>query len=130
MINEHKRSDINFVEVRTNHDFGRHVDYWTEAVIYIKDNYYIIKSDNYITPDDFEGVSETERSLYGLKKVKETFSDKIKINTENLNTLFEVEHYDYTQSQANELCEIFEVNFDEMMLWLKEEWNIVLENDE
>ena len=130
VINEHKRSDINFVELRTNHDFGRHVDYWTEAVIYIKDNYYILKSDNYIIPDDFEGISETERSLYGLKKVKETFSDKIKINTENLNTLLEVEHYDYNQSQANELCEIFEVNFDEMMLWLKEEWNIVLENDE
>ena len=87
-----------------------------------------MKSDDYIVPDDYIGDTE-ECSLYGLKKVKETFSDKIKINTDNLGTLFEVEQYYYTKRQANELCEIFEVDYDEMMQWLEEEWGTVLEDD-
>lgn len=130
VVNEYKKSDIDSVQIRTNHDFGRHVDYWIEAVINIGDKYYILKSDNYITPDDYVVNPETERNLYGLKKVKVIFSDKIKINTENLDTLLEVEQYYYTKGQAKEFCEIFEVDYDEMMRWLKEEWNIVLENDE
>ena len=128
IINEYKISDIDSVEIRTNHDFGRHVDYWTEAVVDIGDYCFILKADDYIVPDDYIGDTE-ECSLYGLKKVKETFSGKIKINTDNLGTLFEVEQYYYTKRQANELCEIFEVDYDEMMLWLEEEWGIVLEDD-
>lgn len=128
IINEYKISDIDSVEIRTNHDFGRHVDYWTEAVVDIDDSCFILKSDDYIVPDDYIGDTE-ECSLYGLKKVKETFSDKIKINTDNLGTLFEVEQYYYTKRQANELCEIFEVDYDEMMQWLEEEWGTVLEDD-
>ena len=121
-------SDIDSVEIRTNHDFGRHVDYWTEAVIDIGDSYFILKADDYIVPDEY--VADTEEcSLYGLKKIKEIFSDKIKINTENLGTLFEVEQYYYTKGQAKELCEIFEVDYDKMMQWLEEEWGIVLEDD-
>lgn len=128
IINEYKISDIDSVEIRTNHDFGRHVDYWTEAVVDIGDSCFILKSDDYIVPDNY--VSDTvECSLYGLKKVKEIFSDKIKINTVNLDTLFEVEQYYYTKGQAKELCDIFEVDYDEMMLWLEEEWGIVLEDD-
>ncbi len=130
IINEYKISDIDSVEIRTNHSFGRHVDYWIEAVINTSDKNYILKSDNYITTDDYVVNPETERSLHGLRKVKEVFSNKIKINTENLDTLFEVEQYYYTKGQAKELCEIFEVDYDEMMLWLEEEWGIVLENDE
>lgn len=128
IINEYKISDVDSVEIRTNHDFGRHVDYWTEAVVDIDDSCFILKSDDYIVPDDYIGDTE-ECSLYGLKKVKETFSDKIKINTDNLGTLFEVEQYYYTKRQANELCEIFEVDYDEMMQWLEEEWGTVLEDD-
>ena len=93
-----------------------------------RDSCFILKSDDYIVPDDYIGDTE-ECSLYGLKKVKETFSDKIKINTDNLGTLFEVEQYYYTKRQANELCEIFEVDYDEMMQWLEEEWGTVLEDD-
>ncbi len=130
IVNEYSKSDIDFVELRTNHDSGRDMDYWTETVIYIKDSYYILKQGDYIAPDDYVVNPETERSLYGLRKVKETFSEKIKINRENLDTLFEVEHYYYTQAQAKELCEIFEADYDEIMLWLKEEWDIVLENEE
>ena len=128
IINEYKISDIDSVEFRTNDDFGWHVDYWTEAVVDIDDSCFILKSDDYIVPDDYIGDTE-ECSLYGLKKVKETFSDKIKINTDNLGTLFEVEQYYYTKRQANELCEIFEVDYDEMMQWLEEEWGTVLEDD-
>lgn len=128
IINEYEMSDIDSVEIRTNHDFGRYVDYWTEAVVDIGDYCFILKADDYIVPDDYIGDME-ECSLYGLKKVKETFSDKIKINTDNLGTLFEVEQYYYTKRQANELCEIFEVDYDEMMLWLEEEWGTVLEDD-
>lgn len=128
IINEYEMSDIDSVEIRTNHDFGRHIDYWTEAVIDIGDSYFILKADDYIVPDEY--VADTEEcSLYGLKKIKEIFSDKIKINTENLGTLFEVEQYYYTKGQAKELCEIFEVDYDEMMQWLEEEWGIVLEDD-
>ena len=90
------------------------------------DKYYVIKEKNYIAPWDYEDNIETERSLYGLSRVKENFSDKIKINTENIDTLLEVEHLYYTKAQARKLCEIFEVDFDEMILWLKEEWDIVL----
>ena len=129
IVNEYKISDIDSVEIRTNHDFGKLVDYWTEAVIDIGDTCYILKSDDYITSDDYVINPETERSLYGLKKVKEIFSDKIKINTVNLDTLLEVEQYYYTKGQAKELCEIFEVDYDEMMLWLEEEWGAVLEDD-
>lgn len=129
IINEYKISDIDSVGIRTNHDFGRHVEYWTEVVIDVDDACYILKSDDYITPDDYVVNPETERSLYGLKKVKEIFSDKIKINTENLDTLLEVEQYYYTKGQAKELCDIFEVDYDEMMFWLEEEWGIVLEDD-
>ena len=128
IINEYKISDIDSVEIRTNHDFGRYVDYWTEAVVDIDDSCFILKSDDYIVPDDYIGDTE-ECSLYGLKKVKETFSDKIKINTDNIDTLFEVEQYYYTKRQANELCEIFEVDYDEMMQWLEEKWGTVLEDD-
>lgn len=129
ITNEYKISDIDSVEIRTNHDFGRHVDYWTEVVIDVDDACYILKSDDYITPDDYVVNPETERGLYGLKKVKEIFSDKIKINAVNLDTLLEVEQYYYTKGQAKELCDIFEVDYNEMMLWLEEEWGIVLEDD-
>lgn len=128
IINEYEMSDIDSVEIRTNHNFGRHIDYWTEAVVDIGDSRFVLKFDDYIVPDNY--VADTEEcSLYGLKKVKEIFSDKIKINTENLDTLFEVEQYYYTKGQAKELCDIFEVDYDEMMLWLEEEWGIVLEDD-
>ena len=128
VVNEYNKSDIDSVEIRTNHDLGRDVDYWTEAVVDIGDYCFILKADDYIVPYDYIGDTE-ECSLYGLKKVKETFSDKIKINTDHLGTLFEVEQYYYTKRQANELCEIFEVDYDEMMLWLEEEWGTVLEDD-
>lgn len=129
VVNEHNKSDIEFIEIRTNHSLGgRHVSYWTEVVIDVDDACYILKSDDYIAPDNY--VADTvECSLYGLKKVKEIFSDKIKINTVNLDTLFEVEQYYYTKGQAKELCDIFEVDYDEMMLWLEEEQGIVLESD-
>lgn len=127
MINEYTESDIRFVEIKTNYGHtGKHTTYWTETVIYIKDKYFVIKEKNYIAPWDYEDNIETERSIYGLSRVKENFSDKIKINTENIDTLLEVEHLYYTKAQARKLCEIFEVDFDEMMLWLKEEWDIVL----
>ena len=131
IANEYNKNDIDSVELRINHDIGRskYMDYWAEAVVYIGDNYYILRSGDYISPDDFEVNPDTERSLFGLKNVKETFYDKIKIDPENLDVLFEVERYEYTQSQAKKLCEIFEVDFDEMMLWLKEDEGIVLEND-
>ena len=87
-----------------------------------------MKADDYIVPDEYIGNTE-ECSLYGLKKVKEIFSDKIKINAENLDTLFEVEQYYYTKAQAKELCEIFVVDYEEMMLWLEEEQGVVLEDD-
>ncbi|MBQ7116760.1 MAG: hypothetical protein IJN88_00965 [Clostridia bacterium] len=130
IVNEYSKADIESVELRTNHDFGRNMNYWTETVIYIKDGYYILTQGDYLAPDDYEVNPETERSLYGLRKVKETFSDKIKINKEKLDTLFEVERYSYTQAQAKELCDIFEADYEEMMLWLKEEWDIVLDNQE
>lgn len=129
IINEHKISDIASVEIRTNHNFGRHVDYWTEVVVDIDDACYILKPDDYITPDDYVVNPETERSLYGLKKVKEIFFGKIKVNTTNLDTLLKAEQFNYTRGQAKELCDIFEVDYDEMMLWLEEEWDIVLEDD-
>lgn len=128
IINEYEMSDIDSVEIRINHNYRRHIDYWTEAVIDIGDSCFILKADDYIVPDEYIGNTE-ECSLYGLKKIKEIFSDKIKINTENLDTLFEVEQYYYTKGQAKELCEIFEVDYDEMMQWLEEEWGIVLEDD-
>lgn len=130
IVNEYSKDDIDAVELKADHGHsGRHVYYKAVANIYINDSYYRLIQENYIAPDDFDVNPETERCLYGLKKVKEIFSDKIKINTENLDILFEVEHYDYTKSQAKELCEIFEVDYDEMMLWLEEEWGIVLEDD-
>ena len=43
-----------------------------------------------------------------------------------LDVLLQVEWTNYTQQQAKELCEIFEVDYNEMMLWLKEEWDIVI----
>ena len=130
VVNGYNKSDIDFIELRTNHSIGvRHITYWTEVVINLKDKSFCLTEGNYITPENFDVNPETERNLYGLKKVKEIFSDKIKINTENLDILFEVEHYDYTKSQAKELCDIFEVDYNEMMLWLEEEWGIVLEED-
>lgn len=128
IVNEYKISDIDSVEIRTNHDLGKHVNYWAEVVVDVDDAYYILQSDDYITPDDYVVNPETERSLYGLKIFKEIFSDKIKINTVNFNTLLEVEQNYYTKGQAKELCEIFEVDYDETMLWL-EECGIVLEDD-
>lgn len=95
---------------------------------FVEDRYYTLTQKNYIAPDDYVVNPENERSLYGLKKIKEIFSDKIKINTENVDTLLHVEHLYYTKGQAKRLCEIFEVDFDEMMLWLEEEWDIVLED--
>ena len=130
IIKECNVGDIQAVELRTNHDFGRGISYWTEAVIYTEDSYYILSCGDYIIPDSYEINPDTEKSLYGLRKIKEIYSDKIRINTDNLDVLFEVEHYDYTQKQAKELCEIFEVDYDEMTLLLKEEWDIVFESDE
>lgn len=129
IVNEYNESDIEFVELKTNHSIGKVVTYWTEAVIYVKDNDFILTQGDYIAPDNYEVNIDTERSLYGLSRIKENFPDKIRINTENIDTLLEVEHYFYTQEQAKKLCEIFEVDYEEMMLWLKEEWDIVLESD-
>lgn len=128
--NEYDESDIDFIELRTYHDVGRRINYWTEAVIHVKGNSFILSPADYIAPDDFEVNIDTERSLYGLGKIKESFPDKIKINAENIDTLLEVEHLYYTKEQVKQLCDIFEVDYDEMMLWLKEEWDIVLEGDE
>lgn len=124
--NEYTESDIDYVLLKINHSNGRHVSYWTEAVIHISDNEFILREANYIAPDNDEFNYRTERSLYGLGKIKEVFSDKIIINTETLDILFEVEHYNYTKSQAEKLCKIYEVNYDEMMLYIKERWDIVL----
>lgn len=110
VINEYTESDIDFVEIRTNHDFGRHIDYWTEAVIYLKDRDFVLMQGDYVTPDL---DSDIERSLYGLSKVKENFSDKMKINTENIYVLLDVEQFSYNQDQAKRLCDIFEIDFDE-----------------
>lgn len=130
IVNEYSKGDIDVVELKADYGrSGRHVYYKAVANIYINDSYYTLNQGNYIAPDNFAVNPETERNLYGLKKVKEIFSDKIKINTENLDILFEVERYDYTKSQAKELCDIFEVDYNEMMLWLEEEWGIVLEED-
>ena len=130
VIYEYTESDINFIEIKTNYGHtGRHTTYWTEAVIYIEGKNFVIREKNYIAPWDYEDNIETERSLYGLSRVKENFSDKIKINTENIDTLLEVEHLYYTKDQARKLCGIFEVDFDEIMLWLEEEWDIVLDGE-
>ena len=130
IVNEYLKSDVDFVELEAvcGHS-SKHVYYRAVANIYVNDSYYTLSQKNYIAPDTYVVNPDTERSLYGLKKVKEIFSDKITINKENIDTLLEVEHLYYTKGQAKELCEIFEVDFDEMMLWLEEEWDIVLEND-
>lgn len=128
VVNGYNKSDIDFIELRTNHSIGgRHITYWTEAVINLKDKSFCLTEGNYITPDNYETNYETERSLYGLKKIIENFPDMIKIDAENIDTLLHVEWVNYTQEQAKKLCEIFEVDYDEMMLWLKAEWDIVLE---
>ena len=130
VVKKYNKSDIDFVELRTDYIYNKsQINYFTEAFIHVKDNSFIISEDDFITPD-FDGVNyETERRLYGLRKIKESFPDKIKINAEHIDALLKIEYYDYTQNQAKELCEIFEVDYDEMMLWLKEERDIVLEKD-
>ena len=128
VVNEYNKSDIEFIEIRTNHSLGRKVSYWTEAIICLSDKRFCMTGENYIAPDNYVTNYETERDLYGLQKIIENFPDKIKINTENVDTLLHVEWVNYTKEQAKELCEIFEVDFDEMMLWLEEEWDIVLED--
>lgn len=129
VVNEYNKSDIEFIELRTNHSIGgRHVKYWTEAIICLTEKSFCLVEGDYITPDNYETNYETERSLFGLKKIIENFPDMIKIDAENIDTLLHVEWVNYTQEQANELCDIFEVNYDEMMIWLEEEWDIVLES--
>ncbi len=129
VVNENNKSDIEFIEIRTNHSLGgRHVSYWTEAIICLKDKKFCLTEENYITPDNYVTNYETERSLYGLKKIIENFPDIIKINSENVDTLLHVEWVNYTKEQAKELCEIFEVDFDDIMVWLEEYWDIVLED--
>ncbi len=130
VVNTYTESDIELIELRTNHNIGRKVSYWTEAIIHVKDNKFILKTENYITSDNYEVNYDTARSLYGLSSIKENFPDKIKIDTENIDTLLEVEHYNYTQGQAKKLCEIFEVDYGKMMIWLKEEYDIVLDNSD
>ena len=131
IVNKYDKSDIDFIELRTDYIYNKsQIYYFAEAFIQVKDNSFIISEVEFITPD-FDGVNyETERRLYGLRKIKENFPDKIKINAEHLDALLETEYYDYTKTQAKELCDIFEVDYDEMMLWLKEECDIVLEKDE
>ena len=130
IVNEYLKSDVDFVELEAvcGHS-SKHTYYRAVANIYVNDSYYTLSQKNYIAPDTYVVNPDTERSLYGLKKVKEIFSDKITINKENIDTLLEVEHLYYTKGQAKELCEIFEIDYDDMMLWLEEEWDIVLEND-
>lgn len=129
VVNEYNKSDIEFIEIRTNHSLGgRHVSYWTEATICLKDKKFCLTEEDYITPDNYVTNYETERSLYGLKKIIENFPDIIKINSENVDTLLHVEWVNYTKEQAKELCEIFEVDFDDIMVWLEEYWDIVLED--
>ncbi len=129
VINEYTESDIDFIELRTNYNHnGKHTTYWAEAVIYVKDKEFVLNENHYIAPDDYYVNIDIERSLYGLSRVKEKFPDKIKINTENIDTLLEVEYLYYTKDNARRLCEIFEVDFDEMMIWLEEEWDIVLDD--
>lgn len=129
VVNKYEKSDVDFVELRTNNSFpGRTVTHWPEAVVYVKDNKFILTENDFIAPESL-AYDETERSLYGLKKVKEVFSDKIKIGPENLDTLLEVEYMNYTQEQAEELCEIFEVDAEKISLWLEEAWGIVLETE-
>lgn len=119
VINEYTKSDIDFIEIRTDHNYiGRHVSYWTEAVIYLKDRDFVLMQGDYVAPD-FDSDIDIERSLYGLSEVKEKFPDKIKINTENIYVLLKVEQFSYNQDQAKRLCDIFEIDFDEAMLWLK-----------
>ena len=126
MVNEYNETDIDFIEIRTNHDLGRPINYWTEAIFRLQDKSFVLQEKNYITPDNYEINYTTARSLYGLKTIKGLFTDKIKINTENIDTLLQVEWTNYTQQQAKELCEIFEVDYDSIAIWLKEEWDIVI----
>lgn len=130
IINKISKNDIDYVELKVSHTFGgRHISYWTEAVIYTDNNEFPLTYSNYITPYTYDETnSDTFAELYGLRKVKEVFADKIRINTENIDTLLEVEHWNYTQKQGRELCDIFEVDYDEIALWLDEEWDIVLED--
>lgn len=129
VVKEYNKSDIEFIEIRTNHSSGvRHVSYWTEAIICLTDKRFCLTVENYITPDNYVANYETERGLYGLKKIIENFPDIIKINSENIDTLLHVEWVNYTKEQAKKLCEIFEVDFAEMMVWLEEDWDIVLED--
>ncbi len=128
VIIEISKDDIDYVELKTNHSVGKYTSYWTEAVIYAGNNEFTLGYGNYITPYIYDEINpETFGELYGLRKVKETFGDKIRINTENIDTLLRVEHLNYTQEQARELCNIFEVDYDEIASYL-EEWDVVLEN--
>ncbi len=128
VVNEYNKSDIEFIEIRTNHSLGRQTSYWTEAIICLTEKRFSLTEEDYIAPDNYVTNYETERSLYGLKKIIENFPDIIKINSENIDTLLHVEWVNYTKEQAKELCEIFEVDFEETMIWLEEEWDIVLED--
>lgn len=110
--------------MRTNHVSGK--NYWTEAIIYINDYKFILKTENYIVPDNDEYIFYTDRNLYGLRSTKKVFSDKIKINSENIDTLLHVEFPYYNREQAEELCEIFESDYNEIAIWLEEEWGLVL----
>ncbi len=125
IANEYNKSDIESVELRINHSSGRGVTYWTEAIFHLYDNSFLLQEKDYIAPDNYEFNYNTARSLYGLKKIKKIFSDKIKINTENIDILLQVEWVNYTQQQAKELCEVFELDYDSIATWLKEEWDIV-----
>lgn len=60
-------------------------------IICLQDKNFLLQTKDYIAPDDYEINYNTERSLYGLNRIKETFSDKIKINTENIDILLQVE---------------------------------------
>ena len=121
---KYSKSDVDYVELRTNHVSGK--NYWTEAIIYINDYKFILKTENYIVPDNDEYIFYTDRNLYGLRSTKKVFSDKIKINSENIDTLLRVEFPYYNREQAEELCEIFESDYNEIAIWLEEEWGLVL----
>lgn len=121
---KYSKSDVDYVELKTNHISGR--NYWTEAIIYTKDNSFVLKTENYIVPDSFEYNFHTECDLFGLQNVKRIFSDKIKINPENIDTLLHVMAPYYTKKQAEELCEVFETDYNEIAIWLEDYWGIVL----
>lgn len=125
--NQYTEADIDFVELRTNNSLGKMTSYWTEAVFNVKYKKFILTSENYITALEYDVNYETEKSLYGLKTIKENFSDKIKIKNEKIHTLLRVESTSYTQHQAKELCDIFEVDYNEAIAYLGE-WDIVLDS--